>query len=130
MILRPENGGGERMMGSKDVLDLLGVLPRQVPDWLALAGDEADGIPRIGAPRETKAGTRFYGFTAHRAAEIVSFYGSLAAVLDASGEFFSAQECAWLDAGRDRALLNLRLATLREDAPVEIDPRSTRVRHA
>ncbi|HET6616957.1 MAG TPA: hypothetical protein VFH69_04030 [Gemmatimonadota bacterium] len=34
-----------------DVRDLLGVTPRYVADFLALAGDAADGIPRILSPR-------------------------------------------------------------------------------
>jgi DNA polymerase-1 len=131
-ILRPENGGGERKMGPKDVLDFLGVLPHQVPDWIALCGDASDGIPKIGAVKQTKAGPRLYGFTEKRAAEVVQDWGNLHALLDdmpgSNGAVLSDTERRWLSAGRERALLNLRLATLREDASVEVDPRATRVR--
>lgn len=133
-IVRPENGGGERLLRTKDVLDLLGVWPHQVPDWLALCGDEADGIPRIGIARECADGkTRLYGFSERRAAEIIFQWDNLPALLEnmppSVGDPLSPKEREWLAAGRERALLNLRLATLREDVPMPaLDAAATRVR--
>lgn len=37
-------------------------------------------------------------------------------------------EYGWLEAGREQAYLNLMLATLSEDVPLDLDPRATCVR--
>lgn len=132
-IIRPENGGGERLLRTKDVFELLGVWPHTVPDWLALCGDEADGIPKIGISRECGDGkTRLYGFTEKRAAEIICAYGGISDLyvyIENPDCHLKTAELEWLAAGRERALLNLRLATLREDVPFDgLDAAATRVR--
>jgi 5'-3' exonuclease len=88
-----------------------GVRPASIPDWLALVGDAADGIP--GIP----------GWGAKSAAALLAQFGHL--------ESIPADIALWpLPAGRARrlaetltaqredALLYRRLATLRSDAPL------------
>jgi 5'-3' exonuclease len=38
---------GERILDEKGVLDKFGIPPTSIPDWLALVGDSADGIPGV-----------------------------------------------------------------------------------
>src|SRR5262245_5883786 len=88
-----------------------GVLPSSIPDWLALAGDSADGYP--GLP----------GWGAKSAATVLARYQHL--------EHIPRLASAWdvpvrgalrlattLAEQRERALLFRTLATLRADAPV------------
>lgn len=96
-----------------------GVAPGSIPDWLALTGDAADGIP--GLPR----------WGAKTAAAVLSRYGRLedipaagpwegAAVRGAAGlQGILAREY-------ENALLYRRLATLRRDAPVYAAPEALR----
>ena len=88
-----------------------GVSPRSIPDWLALVGDSADGIP--GIPR----------WGAKSSAALLSAYEHLDRIPDdpdawsvrVRGAAALARE---LTARRTDALLYRTLATLREDAPV------------
>jgi 5'-3' exonuclease len=70
-----------------------GVVPRLIPDWLALVGDGADGYPGIA------------GIGAVGAARLLNRHGPIEAFPDAV-----------LGERRDEALLFKRLATLRTDA--------------
>jgi 5'-3' exonuclease len=105
----------DRMRGKeldeKAVTALRGIPPALIPDWLALVGDDADGIP--GLP----------GFGAKGAAAVLRAFGPL--------ESIPTDVKRWPRElrGRDRlaavwgkqqkeALLYRRLATLRLDAPV------------
>jgi 5'-3' exonuclease len=91
-----------------------GVPPASIPDWLALVGDSADGYP--GLP----------GWGAASASAVLARYRHL--------EHIPAQATAWdvsvrgaarlaatLAAQRERALLFRELATLRADAPIDVD---------
>jgi 5'-3' exonuclease len=88
-----------------------GVLPRSIPDWLALVGDSADGYP--GLP----------GWGAKSAAAVLEVYGSIEAI-PASAASWTAKLrgadklAATLVERRDEALLYKKLATLREDVPL------------
>jgi 5'-3' exonuclease len=73
-----------------------GILPHQIPDYLALTGDDADGIP--GIP----------GFGAKTAAALLTAFGSLDAIPDAPD--------TWPAAIRGRERLAPVLARSREDA--------------
>jgi 5'-3' exonuclease len=126
-ILTPDKDLGQCLRGSKvvqvdrmrgkmvneDALRALrGIGPESIPDWLALVGDTADGIP--GLP----------GFGEKGAAAVLAAFGHLEAV--------PADPRAWPDSVRSRdtlartlaehrkdALLYRTLATLRTDAPVD-----------
>ncbi len=88
----------------------LGVAPAQVPDLLALVGDDADGIP--GLP----------GFGAKTAAALLARFGTLDAIPDdptAWGAVRGAPRlAAALSAQRDDARRYRTLATLRTDVPL------------
>jgi len=126
-ILTPDKDLGQSLRGSTvvqvdrmrgKVVDesalraLRGIGPGSIPDWLALVGDTADGIP--GLP----------GFGEKGAAAVLAAFGHLEAI--------PADPRAWPDSVRSRdtlartlaehrkdALLFRTLATLRTDAPVD-----------
>jgi DNA polymerase-1 len=74
IVLRPRRGVSEiDRVGPKEVLEIYGVEPSQVPDFVALRGDPSDRIP--GAP----------GVGPGRAAAILKAHGSLDAALENGG---------------------------------------------
>ena len=104
-----------RLFDEEGVIQKLGVLPASVPDFLALVGDTADGIP----------GVRRWG--ARSAGAVLRHYGHLEAIpleparWDAglAGRVRGAKSlCTSLEAARDQALLYRVLATLRRDVPL------------
>jgi 5'-3' exonuclease len=93
------------------VLAKFGVLPRSIPDYLALVGDTADGIPGIA------------GWGKKAAATLLGVYGDLDAIPEdvakwtvkvRGAETLSAR----LNAERNAARLYRTLATLRLDVPL------------
>ena len=98
-----------------------GVAPASIPDWLALVGDDADGLP--GIPRW---GTR-------SAAALLAHYGHLEAIPDEESHWKVAVRGAAslarsLREHREEAFLYRRLATLRADVPLPEGPDSLRWR--
>ena len=89
-----------------------GVLPRSIPDWLALVGDSADGYPGLaGLGREVGRG----GARACTASiEAIPASASSWTVKVRGADKLAAT----LGERRDEALLYKRLATLREDVPL------------
>ena len=92
------------------VVEKLGVPPHLVPDFLALVGDSADGIP--GIPRWGKAS----------AARVLSHVGGLERIPERASELGLTLRgadalLASLNPLRAEAALYKRLATLRVDAP-------------
>ncbi len=88
-----------------------GVRPHSIPDYLALVGDAADGIP--GIPR----------WGAKSAAAVLARYERLEAIPDDAARWDvtvrgAASLAAALNAQRDDARLYRTLATLREDVPI------------
>jgi 5'-3' exonuclease len=89
-----------------------GIPPSSIPDYLALVGDRADGIP--GLP----------GWGAKSAAALLAVYGSIEAIPDDAGEWSIAvlrgreRLSASLASRRTDALLYKTLATLRRDVPL------------
>jgi 5'-3' exonuclease len=125
-ILTPDKDLGQCVQGTKVVqvdrmrgkeLDeaavtaLRGIAPKLIPDWLALVGDDADGIP--GLP----------GFGEKGAAAVLRAFGPLESIptdarrwpADIRGKDRLASVWA---AQREEAFLYRTLATLRLDAPV------------
>ncbi len=102
------------------VIEKFGVPPPAIPDYLALVGDAADGIP--GIPR----------WGARSTAAILTRYGSLDQIPTDAGDWDiqvrGAQGLAKsLAEQRDDALLYRRLATLRLDVPLpETEPEQLR----
>jgi 5'-3' exonuclease len=88
-----------------------GIRPESVPDWLALVGDDADGIP--GLP----------GFGEKTASALLAAHVHLEDIPPSAARWppgiRGASELARvLDASREAALLYRRLATLRADVPL------------
>ena len=73
-VLQPVKGGGFARVGPEEVRERYGVDPVQVPDFIALRGDQSDRIP--GAP----------GVGPKSAASVLREYGTLEAAL-AAGRF-------------------------------------------
>jgi 5'-3' exonuclease len=89
-----------------------GVSPASIPDWLALVGDAADGIP--GVPR----------WGARSAAALLARYDRLEAIPERAAAWDvsvrgAAALAGSLAAHREAALLYRALATLREDVPLD-----------
>jgi len=101
----------ERVLDETAVRERFGVAPASIPDWLALVGDAADGIP--GLP----------GFGSKSAALLLAEYGHLEGIPDDPGAWRvrvrGAERLAdTLAERRQDALLFRTLATLRTDAPL------------
>jgi len=93
------------------ILEHFGVRPAQIPSWLALVGDSADGFPGLS------------GWGARSAAAVLRVYPSIADIPDDPNEWNVAVRgavrlAAELAANRPRAELFLELARLKNDAPV------------
>lgn len=104
----------EQILDEAGVREKFGVAPGSIPDYLALVGDSADGIP--GIPR----------WGARSAATVLARYPRLEEIPDdASAWEVKVRGAAGLAESlrgrRDDALLYRRLATLRTDAKLEDD---------
>lgn len=100
-----------RVIDEDGVVAKNGVPPASIPDWLALVGDTADGIP--GIP----------GFGAKTAAALLSRYGTVEAIPPHSVHWDvnvrgGMRLAATLNERRDDAALYKHLATLVTDVPL------------
>jgi 5'-3' exonuclease len=102
----------DRFLDEAGVVEKFGVRPPSIPDWLALVGDAADGFPGIA------------GWGAKSAAAVLAQYEHLEAIpADPHTWGLSANRAARLAERlaqhRAEALLFRKLATLREDVPLQ-----------
>ena len=93
------------------ICEKFGIPPASIPDWLALVGDDADGIP--GVPR----------WGARSAATVLAHYGHIEAIPDDASKWKVTVRGApalaeSLRQHRIPVALYKTLATLREDAPL------------
>jgi 5'-3' exonuclease len=100
-----------RVLDEEGVRQRFGVGPASIPDWLALVGDSADGIP--GLPR----------WGEKSAATVLARYGRLEEIPDDAARWDvvvrgAAALAGSLRAGRPEAVLYRTLATLRTDVPL------------
>jgi len=91
-----------------------GVSPESIPDFLALVGDAADGLPGV------------FGWGKKSAATVLARYGHIEAIPGNAGEWADKPRRAYdlaaeLEHERKNALLYRELATLRLDVPLEED---------
>lgn len=101
----------DAVMAEAEVREKFGVAPASIPDYLALVGDTADGIP--GIPR----------WGARSAAAVLARYNTIDAIPDDAKQWDVTVRGADglatnLRERREAARLYRRLATLREDAPL------------
>ncbi len=109
-VLYVRTGGkGAEEVGPEEVRERYGIGPELVPDFIALRGDPADGLP--GAK----------GVGPKTAAELLVKHGSLEAILDSAIREQRPKLRAALIEGRDDLLAFKDIATLR-DAGVERPP--------
>ncbi len=109
-VLYVRTGGkGAEEVGPAEVRERYGVDPELVPDFIALRGDPADGLP--GAK----------GVGPKTAAELLREHGSLEAILDAAIRERRPKLRAALLEGREELLAFKDIATLR-DAGIEPPP--------
>ncbi|MCZ6620061.1 MAG: flap endonuclease [Gammaproteobacteria bacterium] len=101
----------QRVIDENGVRERNGVDPASIPDWLALVGDTADGIP--GVP----------GFGAKSAAVLLDCYGTVEKIPDDPDLWKvkvrgAPRLAATLSRLREEVVLYKKLATLREDVPI------------
>ena len=94
------------------VLAKFGVSPASIPDWLALVGDSADGYPGLA------------GWGAKSASTVLSRYEHIESIPDDPGRWGLGSARALrlsesLRVHQEEALLYRRLATLRQDVPLQ-----------
>ena len=97
----------EQRFGPQEVIERFGVPPELVADVLGLAGDSSDNIP--GVP----------GVGEKTAAELVRRFGTLEGVLEWQSLVNGKKRRDSLGAHAEQARLSKRLATLRDDVPLE-----------
>lgn len=90
------------------ILEKTGVTPAQYPEYAAMRGDTSDNLEGI------------QGVGEKTAAKLMAKYGSLRAILDAADEQ-TPKLAASLKEGRERALRNLELMTLRRDVAIDVN---------
>lgn len=101
----------KKLMDEAGVRDKFGVEPISIPDWLALVGDTADGIP--GIPR----------WGAASSAKLLAAYGHIEHIPDDPTTWTvdirgAAALADSLSTQRDQLALYKKLATLRTDVPL------------
>jgi 5'-3' exonuclease len=105
----------KKQLDESAVVDKFGVSPAFIPDYLALVGDTADGIP--GVP----------GFGPKTAALLIRAHGHLEEILGSAPEWTATLRGGerlrqGLLSHADDVLLYRRLATLRRDVPIDGRP--------
>ncbi len=101
----------KKMYGFDEVVEKFGVEPASIPDYLALVGDTADGVP--GLP----------GWGAKSSSVVLRRYGHLEEIPAAAEDWDvsvrgAAKLAATLDEHREDALLYRELTRLRRDVPL------------
>jgi 5'-3' exonuclease len=102
----------QKLLDEDAVVEKFGIRPESIPDYLALVGDTADGVPGLA------------GWGAKSTAAVLSRYPRLELIPEAASEWGVAVRgadklAATLAANRDLAYMYRELTTLRFDVPIE-----------
>ncbi|PZO85098.1 MAG: DNA polymerase I [Micavibrio aeruginosavorus] len=97
-----------KYLGADDVFEKFGVTPDKVIDVQALSGDSVDNVP--GVP----------GIGIKTAAQLITEYGSLEALLEKAPEIKQPKRREALIENAEKARLSKRLVTLDENAPLPL----------
>jgi len=97
-----------KLLGREDVIEKFGVGPEQVVDVQSLAGDSVDNVP--GAP----------GIGIKTAAQLITEYGSVEALLERAGEIKQPKRRETLIEFADQVRVSKQLVTLKDDVPVVV----------
>ncbi len=111
----------------ESVLNVIGVKPSQVVDWLALTGDPSDNIPGArpfpGQEPPLAPGAKKRSYIGPKGAtELIRKFGTLDKALE---NYEQAEKQSYRDALRDfkkEALLSRELASIRPDVPLAVAP--------
>ena len=102
------DGMKAKRIGRDEVIEKFGVPPEKVIDVQALAGDSIDNVP--GVP----------GIGIKTAAELITTYGDLDALLARTGEIKQPKRREKLIEFAEQARISRQLVTLKDDVPLEI----------
>jgi DNA polymerase-1 len=102
------DGMKNKKIGRDEVFEKFGVAPEKVVDVQSLAGDSTDNVP--GVP----------GIGVKTAAELITEYGDLDALLAAAGSIKQPKRREKLIEFAEQARISRELVRLKEDVPVEI----------
>lgn len=108
-----------RVYDEAAVVEKFGVPPASIPDWLALVGDDADGIPGVPRWGARSASTLLAHY---RHVEEIPNEATRWTVLVRGADALAAS----LASHRAEVLLYRRLATLRTDVPLAEEPEALR----
>lgn len=103
-----------KVYGEKEARERLGVEPKQIPDYKALAGDQSDNYPGVA------------GIGPKTASQLLDTFGSVEALYQAIGKkdirlhAVSESVIEKLANGAEDAVLSKDLATIRTDAPIHL----------
>ncbi len=118
-LLNPGRGGrggvAAHWVDLRNAAEKFGVLPRQVPDYLALVGDASDNVP--GAP----------GIGPKTAKKLLDAYGTVERVLEHAEEVTAKRPRESLLAHRENILLSKELVTIQTDLELDTDFEELRV---
>jgi DNA polymerase-1 len=103
-IIKTDKGGFQEI-NAKDVLEVWGVEPGQIRDYLAMVGDASDNVPGV------------KGIGPKTAAKLLTEYGTLENIYDHVDELKGAVQQK-IQEGRDSAFLSQKLVTLEEQVPI------------
>ncbi len=108
-LFMPTKGLSEaKLYGINETIERLGVLPNQIPDYKALAGDSSDNYP--GVP----------GIGPKTASDILHTYQSIETLYDTIHEAkFSPSVIEKLIKNKKLAFLSKELATIKDDVPID-----------
>ncbi len=99
-----------KFINDEDIQKKFGVTANKVIDVQALAGDSSDNVP--GVP----------GIGIKTAAELINKYGDLETLLKSASKIKQNKRRETLIENQDKAIISKKLVTLKNDAPIKINP--------
>ena len=110
-VYMPVKGLSEsKLYDEKGVAEKLGVSPKQIPDFKALAGDNSDNYPGVA------------GIGPKTAADLLKSHGTIESLYQHLPDVSTSSETlrSKLKAGEESAVLSKNLATIRKDVPLSL----------
>jgi DNA polymerase I len=113
-VYMPTKGLSEaKLYGEKETVERMGVTPKQIPDFKALAGDASDNYPGVG------------GIGPKTAVKILEEFGTVENLYKKvdKGDWGNLGDTLAnkIKEGKESALLSHQLATINRDVPIEIE---------
>lgn len=108
-MLRPEKGGGFRLVGENEVLEEKGVRPDQMIDYLALVGDASDNIPGVA------------GIGPKTASALLGEWETMDALYENLDAAAKGARLSKLREGKDSAIFSRELVTIKTDLDLGVE---------